>query len=129
MGIVAVVVAAIGGFAVGAAWYMTLADQWMAAIGKTKEEIEADKDPTPFVIAGLGALLSAALMYHMFAAAGITGTMRCLAYGAGIGAFIAAPWIILHYAFAGRPRSLWWIDGGHTIAAFAVMGLILGFFL
>ena len=64
----------------------------------------------------------------MFAAGGVTGMMRCLGYGAGIGAFVVMPWVILHYAFAGRPKSLWWIDGGHTVAAFAVMGLVLGLF-
>lgn len=129
MGFVAIVAAAIGGFGVGAVWYMTLAQQWMAAVGRTEDEIKADKDPTPFIVAGLAALSAAAVMYHMFSAAGITDPLRCLAYGAGIGALIVAPWIVLHYGFAGRPRSLWWIDGGHTIAAFAVMGLILGFFI
>ena len=129
MQFVAILVAAIGGFAVGAAWYMTLAKPWMAAVGKTEEEIKASKDPTPFIIAGLGALTAAAVMYHLFARAGINGIFSGLTWGIAIGALIVAPWVILHYAFAGRPKSLWWIDGGHTIAAFAVMGLILGLFI
>ena len=124
----AILLAAIGGFAVGAVWYMSLANPWMAAVGRTKEEIDADQNPLPFIIAGLAALSAATVMQHMFAASGVTGAMRCLGYGAGIGAFIVAPWVILHYAFAGRPKSLWLIDGGHTVAAFAVMGLVLGIF-
>ena len=129
MSILAIVLAAAGGFGVGAVWYMTLAQQWMAAVGRTEEEIKADQNPLPFIIAGVGALLAAVLMYHMFTAGGVSGVLRCLGYGAGIGAFLVTPWVILHYAFAGRPKSLWWIDGGHTIAAFAVMGLILGLFI
>lgn len=128
MSILAILLAAVGGFAVGAVWYMSLANQWMAAVGRTEEEIKADQNPLPFIIAFLGCLSAAIVMQHMFAASGITGIMRCFAYGAGIGAFIVAPWVILHYAFAGRPRSLWWIDGGHTVASFAVIGLILGAF-
>ena len=128
MTFVAIILAAVGGFSVGAVWYMTLAKPWVAAVGRTEEEIKADRNPLPFVIAALGAFMAAMVMQHMFAASGITGVMRCLGYGAGIGAFIVAPWVILHYAFAGRPKSLWWIDGGHTIAAFAVIGLILGIF-
>lgn len=124
----AILLAAIGGFAVGAVWYMSLAKPWMAAVGRTEEQIKADQNPLPFIIAFLAALSAATVMQHMFAAGGVTGMMRCLGYGAGIGAFVVMPWVILHYAFAGRPKSLWWIDGGHTVAAFAVMGLVLGLF-
>ena len=124
----AILLAAVGGFAVGAVWYMSLSQQWMTAVGRTEEEIKADQNPLPFIIAFVAALSAATVMNHMFAAGGVTGVMRCLGYGAGIGAFIVMPWVVLHYAFAGRPKSLWWIDGGHTVAAFAVMGLVLGFF-
>jgi len=82
----AILLAAIGGFAVGAVWYMSLGKQWMAAVGRTEEEIKADQNPLPFIIAALGALSAAVVMHHMFAASGITGVMRCLGYGAGIGA-------------------------------------------
>ena len=124
----AILLAAIGGFAVGAVWYMSLAKPWMAAVGRTEEQIKADQNPLPFIIAFLAALSAATVMQHMFAAGGVTCMMRCLGYGAGIGAFVVMPWVVLHYAFAGRPKSLWWIDGGHTVAAFAVMGLVLGLF-
>jgi len=124
----AIFLAAMGGFAVGAVWYMSLAKPWMAAVGRTEEEIKADQNPLPFIIAFLAALSAATVMQHMFVAGGVTGVMRCLGYGAGIGAFVVMPWVVLHYAFAGRPKSLWWIDGGHTVAAFAVMGLVLGLF-
>ncbi len=124
-----ILVAAVAGFAVGAVWYMGLSTRWMTAVGRTEEEIKADQNPLPFIIAFLGALSAAAVMQHLFAVAGVSGVWRCFGYGAGIGFFVVMPWVILHYAFAGRPKSLWWIDGGHTVAAFAVMGLVLGFFI
>ncbi len=125
---IAVIAAAISGFAVGGVWYGALGAQWMRAVGRTKEDIAADKSPLPFIIAFLGALLAAGVMRHMFVTGEIVGAMRCMAYGAGIGAFLIAPWIVLHYAFAGRPVALWVIDAGHTIMAFAAMGLVLGLF-
>lgn len=128
MGIIAVIVAAVLGFATGAVWYGALGAQWMQAVGRTKEEIEADKDKTPFVIAFVAALLASMVMHHMFTMAGIEDALRCLAYGAGLGLFLVAPWIVLHYGFAGRPKALWIIDAGHTVAAFAVIGLVLGLF-
>ncbi len=129
MGFLGVILAAAAGFGVGAIWYGGLSARWMVAVGTTKEEIADDNSPLPFVIAGLAALLAAGMMRHMFVTGEVTGWLRCGAYGAGIGAFMVMPWIILHYAFAGRPRSLWWIDGGHTVAAFTVMGVVLGIFL
>lgn len=129
MGILAVVVAAAAGFGWGAVWYMWNGERWMAAVGKTKEEVDASKDPTPFVIGGIAALLTAGMMRHILAAAGVTGVGGGLIAGLGMGAFVAAPWIVLNYAFAGRPRSLWWIDGLHVVGAQGLIGLVLGLFL
>ena len=48
---IAVVVAAVASMALGAAWYMLLAKQWMAALGKTREQVMASGNVAPFVIA------------------------------------------------------------------------------
>jgi len=56
----AVLIAAIAGFAFGAAWYMTLARHWLAAIGKTKAELPTG--PLPFVVAGVSQLVIAFVM-------------------------------------------------------------------
>ena len=71
MGIVAVLVAAVAGFATGAVWYMALGKRWMAAVGKTEDEIKSDKNPLPFIVALIGSLLTAGMMRHVFAMAGI----------------------------------------------------------
>ena len=48
----AILIAAVAGFAFGAAYYVTLSRPWHAAIGKTKEELAAQgkRSPAPFVI-------------------------------------------------------------------------------
>ncbi len=128
MGILAVLLAAAGGFATGAAWYMALAKPWMQAVGKTEEEVKASQNPVTFVIAFLAALLTAGMMRHVFAMSGIESIGGGLISGLGIGAFMTAPWLITNYAFAGRPKQLWMIDGGYSIAACTVIGGVLGAF-
>ena len=43
----AVLVAAVAGFAFGAVYYMSLSRQWLAAVGKTKEELAASARRPP----------------------------------------------------------------------------------
>ena len=57
----AVLVAGIAGFAVGAAWYMALGKQWMEAQGKTREQLGSG--PAPFVI---GFIVYGLLVYRQF---------------------------------------------------------------
>ncbi|NIN78836.1 MAG: DUF1761 family protein, partial [Planctomycetales bacterium] len=106
---VSVVVAAIAGFAFGAVWYMALAKPWMAAAG-----VEIGEDgrpanggnPAPYIIGFVGSLLVAGMMRHLFAISGIDSAGAGLIAGLGLGLFIAAPWIVTNYAFAGRPKVL-----------------------
>ena len=44
----AVIVAMVASMALGVAWYMALARPWMAAVGKTREELQPS-DPTPYI--------------------------------------------------------------------------------
>ena len=128
MGVLAVLLAAAAGFATGAVWYMILGKHWMAAVGKTEEEIKANQNPLPFIIGFLASLLTAGMMRHVFAASGVEGVGAGLVAGAGLGLFVAAPWILTNYAFAGRPRTLWWIDAGHAALACTSIGAVLGVF-
>jgi hypothetical protein len=129
MQLVAVLLAAAAGFAAGAAWYMINGKRWMAAVGRTEEEMKADKSPLPFVIGFAASLLTAGLMRHVFAGAEVSGIGGGLIGGLGVGLFFVAPWIMTNYAFAARPKALWWIDSGHVILACSAIGLVLGLFL
>ena len=128
MGILAVLLAAAAGFATGAVWYMVLGKRWMAAVGKTEEEIKANQNPLPFIVAIVGNILVAGMMRHVLATSGVDGFGAGLISGLGVGLFLSAPWILTNYAFAGRPVSLWWIDAGHTILACTAIGAVLGLF-
>lgn len=131
MEFISVLVAAFGGFAMGAVWYMALAKPWMKAA-----EIEMDENgkpigsgsAMPFVISGICMILVAGMMRHIFAMAGIDGAAMGLVSGLGVGAFFIAPWVAMNYAYAARPANLTLLDGGYCILGPAVIGLILGLF-
>jgi hypothetical protein len=129
MQLIAVLLAAAAGFGVGAVWYMVNAERWAAAVGRTEDELKAERTALPFAIAIAASVLTAGLMRHVFASGGVSGIGSGLVSGFGVGLFFVAPWILSNYAFAGRPRALWWIDSGHVVLACAAIGLVLGVFL
>ncbi|MEP5731293.1 MAG: DUF1761 domain-containing protein [Sulfitobacter sp.] len=127
MGLLAVVVAAVAGFAFGAFWYMTLQKQWVQAAG-----IEVDKNgrpinnsATPYIMAGIAMLLVAGMMRHTFSLSGIDTAMKGLVAGLGIGLFFISPWIMINNGYGGRPFKLTVIDSGYATFGCAIMGLIL----
>ena len=127
MEILNVLAAAVGAFAFGAAWYMSLAKQWMAATGITDAQ-QQGAGSKPYIIAMVGCIFTAGMMRHIFAAAAITSVGSGIMAGLGIGLFIAAPWIINNCAFEGRPASLMWINGGYAVGGSTIIGFILTLF-
>lgn len=128
MTFLSVLVAGLAGYAVGAVWYMSLAKLWMAAVGKTEEEVKASRNPLPFIIAFLGNVLAAGALRQGFTIGDISGSIEGALAGFMIGLFVTAPWIITNYAFADRPKPLWWIDAGHAVLALLAIGAVLGAF-
>jgi len=124
MGFLSVVIAAIASYAFGAIWYMVLAKPWMAAAGLRENEINR-KDPKPYIISFVSALIVAGMMRHIFFISGIDTVGTGLMGGFGLGIFIVSPWILTNYAFSMRPRALTLIDGGYATFGCTIMGLVL----
>ena len=130
MELINIIAAGIGSFVFGAIWYSVLAQKWMEASGV---EVVAGKpanqsDPVPYIVGLIGAIFMAGMMRHIFAGAGVESIGRSALYGAGLGLFIACPWLVTCYGFAGRPRSLWWIDGGYAVFGSMTAGIVLALF-
>lgn len=131
MGVLAVLVAAVAGFAMGAVWYMALAKPWMKAAGIPMDDNgkpQGNGSPLPFVISFVAMILVAGMMRHMMAMAGIDGAGKGLVTGLGVGLFFITPWIAMNYAYAMRPRNLTVLDGGYAVLGPGVIGLVLGLF-
>ena len=132
----AVLVAAIAGWFVGAGWYNVLARPWVAAQGKTMEAFKQEHaakagDPKaflPFLLAFVANLVMAWVL------AGLIGHLGPVTIRAGVISGIFA-WlgfvvttIAVNYAFGGRTWRLFAIDAGHWLAVLVVMGAMIGTF-
>ncbi|KPA19876.1 hypothetical protein shim_38350 [Shimia sp. SK013] len=127
----AVLAAALASYVFGSIWYMALAKPWMQAAGV---EIGDDgrptnsKNPTPYILAFVCALIVAGMMRHVFALSAIETLDKGIIGGLGIGLFLAAPWVVTNYGFAGRSRTLMIIDGGYATLGCTIMGAVLTLF-
>ena len=125
-----ILAAAAGAYVFGALWYMVNAERWMAAAGITRDQVEggAGKSPMPFIISAIMVIIVAGMMRHIFDLSGISTVTKGFLSGAGLGLFIATPWIITNYAYAMRPRALMLIDGAYATIGCAIIGTILMLF-
>lgn len=131
MELLSVLAAAIAAFALGSAWYMSLAEPWMKAANIPRDEDGKPKggqNPKIFAMTFVLQLVVAGMMRHVFALAGIDGVAKGLVAGLGIGLFFISPWIAINNLYGMRPFRLTLIDGGYATLACAVMGLVLVLF-
>lgn len=124
-----VLLAAIASMALGAAWYMGLSKQWLAATGKTTEEIMAGSggQATPFI---WGAVMQLVMAYFLaLLTPAILGGMtpgNAVAVGLHIWIGFIITAMILNHRYQGEKWSLTVIDGGYLLAALIVQGVVLG---
>jgi hypothetical protein len=132
----AILIAGVAGWLVGAAWYNLLAKPWVAAHGKTMEEFKAQVDANrgtvhawlPFALALIAEIVMAWVL------AGIVGhlgpgqvTIRngvICALFAWLGFVVTT--MLVNNAFSGRRYALTAIDAGHWLAVLLVIGAVIG---
>jgi hypothetical protein len=128
----AVVVAAIAAWLVSAAWYMSLGRIYMASLGKSAEQIEADRKKPgaflPFIYALIANLVIAWMMAGVLGHLGVGQvTSRNGVISAAFlwfGFILTTIWV--NYSFAGRDRRLLLIDAGNWLVELIVIGAIVG---
>jgi hypothetical protein len=128
MNYLAVLVAAVAGFAFGAAYYMTLSNVWLAAIGMTKAELAGKRSPTPFIVSIVALLIMAWVL------AGTIGHLGqgqvTLKNGVISGLFVWLGFVIttlsVNYAFGQRKPMLTAIDGIYWLGVLVIQGAIIG---
>ena len=121
-----VLIAAVAGFAFGSVWYGLLGKAWLAALGKTKEDMKPH--PLPFILAFVCQLVMAWML------AGLIGHLGEITLG---GAMVSAGFVwfgfvlttmLVNHRFQSASWSLSLIDGGHWLGVLLVMGLVIGLF-
>jgi hypothetical protein len=126
--------AAVAGWLAGAAWYMILGKQWMAALGNTPEKMqEARKKPgamLPFLYAFAANLVMAWVLSGLLGHLG--PGQQTLRNGVISAAFcwfgFVLPTMLVNNSFAQRDPRLLAIDGGHWLMVLVLMGAVVGGF-
>lgn len=124
----AVIVAAIAGFGVGAIWYgLLFTKPWIASVGMTMDQMkrEGSRSAIPFVLSIVGCIIMGVILSAFAAPATVAGGAFA-GFLAWLG-FVATTTTV-NYAYPGRKVTLTLIDTGHWLAVLVVMGGILGAF-
>lgn len=123
----AVIVAAVVGFAFGAVYYMSLSKPWLAAVGKTEAEIKGDgASARPFVVAGLAQLVMAFMLAGLVGHLGEITPLRGLLSGFFVWLGFVMTTMAVNHGFQGARLSLTAIDGGHWLGVLLLQGLAIG---
>ena len=127
----AVLVAAVGGWLLGAAWYALLGNTWMAAVGKTKADLvgpSGKHSPIPFVLSFVALVVMAAGLAAFISDAGPATTQEGIIVGflAWLGFVIISMGV--NHAFTSQKPALTAIDGGHWLAVLLLQGAVIGAF-
>jgi hypothetical protein len=129
---VAILAAAIAAWLASAAWYMSLCRVYAAALGKTPEQMAADRNKPgaflPFVYAFAANIIIAWML------AGVLGHLGpgqvTLRNGVISAAFLWFGFIlttmVVNYSFSGRDRRLLFIDAGNWLIVLLVCGAVVG---
>jgi hypothetical protein len=129
----AVVVAAIGAFAFGAAYYGILGKRWLAALGKSEAGLkgpDGKMSPVPFIVSFIAELVMA------WALAGVLGHLgegQVTVRNGAIAAFFlwlgfVVTTMAVNNGYAHRKLTLTVIDSIHWLGVLVIEGLIIGAF-
>jgi hypothetical protein len=128
MNYLAILIAAVAGFAFGAVYYISLSKQWLAAIGMTKEALAAKRSPVPFVVTIVALLIMA---WVLAGGIGHLGPGQVTLKNGVISAlFMWLGFVIttlaVNYSFGQRRPMLTVIDGIHWLGVLVIQGAIIG---
>jgi hypothetical protein len=123
----AVLVAAVAGFAFGAAWYMTLSRAWLGAVGLTAEQL-GKRSPVPFVVSFVALLVMGWVLAGMLAhfGAGQVTVRNGIVSGVFLWLGFVATTLAVNNAYAQRKPLLTVIDGLHWLGVLVVQGAVIG---
>ena len=122
----AVLAAAVASFLFGGVYYGVLAGPWMAAVGKTREEIQRTGMAVPMAISVIALLVMAWVL------AGIIGHLGQVTVRSGViaGAFcwlgFVATTLATNHGYQGASRALTLIDSAHWLGVLLIQGAVIG---
>src|SRR3569833_1229046 len=123
----AILVAAVAGFAVGGLWYGPLFGKaWMAARGVTPESAKDGMNmPLIFGTTFVLNLIASFVLDHVFGTYGHPGMSLAVMIAGGIALGFIVTSIGVNYLFSRLSLKLFLIDSGYWLVIYCVMGAVL----
>ena len=123
----ALLVNVIAHFALGMGWYGVFTTQWTEAIDAQKRGFDPATAPPVIYLTSVVAVLCGTLFIAwLMELADARGIGAGVKYGLVVWFGIAAPMLLMHYAFAGNSTNLILIDGGYELLGLTITGAIVG---
>jgi hypothetical protein len=126
----AALVAGIVYYGIQSAWFTVFGKAWLAALGKTLQQIMSELDGKPYwplyVTAFVCDLVLAYAIAYVFSLTGARGVAAGTKLALILGVFVVAPVTLTNYVFEMHPLALVMIDAGCAVLGFLVMGAIIG---
>lgn len=123
----AVIVSAVAHFVLGAIWFTILQKPWLAAIGKTMDQLTAQGNATVgYVVAFVSNLVMAWILARMMIATGRTTVAGGMALAGLLWAGFTATTMATAFVFEARTPEAFAIIAGYPLIGMLVMGAILG---
>ncbi|WEK04284.1 MAG: DUF1761 domain-containing protein [Candidatus Devosia phytovorans] len=123
----AVVLATVASFAFGAAWYMSLGNRWMVALGRSREELGVG--PTPFIWSVVVELIMAYFIALLVPALlGEVTVVNGLIVAAHMWFGFVITSMIMNHRYEGMSWTLTIIDGLHMLGVLLIQGVVIGIF-
>lgn len=121
----AVVLAAVAFFALGAVWYGALFSKpWIRASGVDPDEPSGT--PAPLLFGGTLVLEFVAAIGLAAVIGADAGVATGVWTGAAVGVLFVVTALIVNALYEGRPHLLWVLNGGYNVVGFVAMGAIIG---
>ena len=126
--ILAIVVAAVVYFVIGAIWYGQFSTAWLAGIGKTMAQLEAENGASarPYIVGFLSVLAACATLGWLIGRTRTSGWAGGASLGACLALGLIGAQLALNYGFEGRSVSLWLIIAGYAVVGLTIGGAING---
>jgi hypothetical protein len=126
--LIAVVVAAVAHWLLGAGWFSLFKNQWLAGVGTTSEKLMASGMPAwmPHVVTLAANLVMAYVLGWLIVATGPQNAMRGMQVAAIAWAGLVASTFATEYVFEAKSLQIFAINAGYPLVGLLIMGVVLG---